>query len=422
MFGSVIDKIGGLLSRSFILASFFPFLIFVAASLAMAWIALPQTRPTLTAFFELEAGKQAVVIATVMIAIAVVAYVVSPLTVVVRQMLEGRLFLPRWAQNKMLAGEQQTANDLKSQRDEANNRDNVASDFSKNKMDELFAARREGNKLKTLGTDVRIQIKAADKQLNETEKLATPGHGADDATMDALQQAADLTVIALRNNSIQLPDTASRADRILATTLQALQMRTMGLLQRAVDDARQGLIDTQETLYGRFPMKGIGPTRIANIRSAAESHGLDAYGIEFDFLWPRLRLAILKEDEKVAEIIDNAKTQVDFSLLMVLLCALFTIGWVIALALLGGSPLTVILLGVAGQWIIFFFLRVVEESIKQLGELAGAAIDFYRFKLLRRLDVNLPGDLVAERALWQRLQQSTTALGTIDISYSHSPP
>jgi hypothetical protein len=420
MFGTVVDKIGGLLSRSFILANFFPFLIFAAASVALAWTALPETRPALKALLEMDAGKQAMVLATTLIMIAVIAYVVSPLTVVVRQILEGQ-FIPQGMRDSMRSEQQGIADDLKKRRDNANERDDEVLKIFRKRLEDLGAARNTGDKLDKLKPNAKNQIDTAWQRLDSAETLAIPGHAADENTIEALQKAIDSTVEALRVNPTKLPDPASIADRDLAQKLADAQTRATTLLRRAVDDAHQALVSSQEELRGRFALKGIWPTRVANIRAAAESHGLDAYTIEFDFLWPRLRLAIQK-DEKTAAVIEAAKVQVDFSLLMVLLCGLFTAGWLLVLALSGGSPLAVILLGLAGFWVTFFFLRVVEESVKQLGELVSATIDFYRFKLLREMDIGLPGNLVAERDLWHRLQQSSSGLGTIDIAYRHGTP
>jgi hypothetical protein len=422
MFGSVVDKIGGLVSRSFVLAIFFPFVIFTAASAAVAWIALPETRPALTTLFEIEPGKQAVILATVLIMIAVIAYVVSPLTVVVRRILEGDIFIPGWLRDMMRTEQRQIADDLKNHRDQANESDNNASDIFDLRFNQLIGARTTGDQTNALGPQASAQIVAAEGRLQRAKQLATPGHAADDATIAALQQAIDATLLALRNSSTKLPDTAPQAERALASRLAGCQTQATGLLRQVVDDAHQALITRQEALRGRFAMKGIWPTRIANIRAAAESHGSDAYAVEFDFLWPRLKLVVQKDD-KTAALIEAAKTQVDFSLLMVLLCGFFTAGWIIVLVCFGGSPLAVIVLGVAGQWTILFFLQVVEESVKQLGELLSATIDFYRFKLLREMDIDLPGNLQAERALWRRVQQSsTTGLGTVDIAYRHSKP
>jgi len=419
MFGTVLDKIGGLLSRSFVLANFFPFVIFTAASVAVAWIGLPDARSTLTAILELDAGKQALVFAAVLITIAVVAYVVSPLTVVVRRILEGDLFVPGWLRTLMEAEQKEIADRLKNQRDQANAKDDEASDIYKQRLRDLMEARRAGDRLNALGPQALVQIGTAEQLLEQAQRRLAHD---DDTAIEDLQRSIEATLTALRNNSTVLPDTAFREERGLAHRLGACQAQATSLLRQLADDARQALIGSQDALRGRFARKGIWPTRIANIRAAAESYGLDAYGIEFDFLWPRLKLAVQK-DEKISTLIEIAKTQVDFSLLMVLLCGLFTAGWIIALVWLGGSPLVVIVLGVSGQWMIFFFLRVVEESVKQLGELLSAAVDFYRFKLMREMDIDLPGSLAAERALWQRLQQSsTTALGTIDIAYRHNKP
>lgn len=419
MFGSVVDKIGTVVSRSFLLSSFFPFLIFAAINIAVTWFAFPNARWVLDEAIKLEAGKQAMVLGTTFIAIAVVAYLFSPLTLLLRQVLEGRVLIPRFIQDGLREEQFAIAQELKEKRDRANTRDNDIAAFFQKQLERLIEARRTGSALKALGPSAQAQICAADAEITAVERIATPRRTTETATITALEGAISTIVMALSCSSTTLPETAPECDHALSKKLAASQAKATVLLRRAVDDAHQALIEAQEILRGRFALKGIWPTHIANIRAAAESHSVDAYGVEFEFIWPRLRFAMQK-DEKAVALLDGARAQVDFSLLMTLLCGTFVLVWLSIFIGSAQPPLAIIMLGLAGLMVISFLLRVVEESIKQLGELISSTVDLYRFKLLREMDIDPPGNLTAERALWRRLQQSsTTGLGTIDIAYRH---
>jgi hypothetical protein len=421
MLSSIIDKMGALLSRSFILANFFPFLIFAVVNIGTAWIALPETREAIEKLWKMPAAEQAVAYAAAFIAMAIVAYVVSPLTVVVHRTLEGELFVPRCLRRIMEREQRAEANRLRDAVEDANDLDNKISDAVSAMQKKLTDARRKSNDLNTFDANAQNQIETAETNADTAIERARSRGSTHGETIAALEAAVTATVTALEHNRSRVPDGAPDHEKQLAAKLRGAQGKLTPLLRQAGDDARQVLVQAQNARRGRFALKVIRPTRIANVRAAAESYSADAYGIEFDYLWPRLRLA-LQKNEKTSYALDTAKAQVDFSVLMVLLCFLFTAAWVVILTFVGHSPLTLIVIGIAGQWAILLFFRVVEESVKQLGELVGAMVDLNRFDLLRQLDIDLPGTLTAERALWRRLQGSSSALGVVDIAYRHAKP
>ena len=415
MFGTVVDKIGALLSRNFLLANFFPFLIFTVTNLLLADAVVPGARALFQRVFTWDSGSQALLFGTILVAIAVIAYIVSPLTAAVQQALEGKLWIPEWLENRMRTEQNQIANALKDARDRALRHNDAVSGLVNALQRQLVNANRASSALNVLGPDAANQIADAETALDAVALLATPGDAAEQAALDALRPAVQRTAVALRASATRLPNNAAAPERALAKRLAACQRRAADLVRRPANDAREALIHAQQALRGRFPVKGIWPTRIANVRAAVEAYSTDAYKVEFEFLWPRLKLA-LQKDEKVTAAIEAAKTQVDFLLLMVLLCVLFTAGW-LAMFIALGRPLSVIVLGVLGQFTTLFFLRSVQESIKQLGQIVQATIDLYRFKVLQEMRLDLPRDLTSERALWQRLQRSSAGFGTVDIAY-----
>src|SRR5262245_59871953 len=151
MFSSVVDKIGSLLSRGFLLANFFPFLIFTVANLLLADAVVPGAHALFARVLTWDSGAQALLFSTILIAIAVIAYVVAPLTGVVQQMLEGRLFVPKPLQTALRREQSEIANALKSARDDANRHDDEVSELVNTLQARLVAANRINSTLGALG-------------------------------------------------------------------------------------------------------------------------------------------------------------------------------------------------------------------------------------------------------------------------------
>ena len=268
----------------------------------------------------------------------------------------------------------------------------------------LRAARQEGIELDTL-QDVPL-IDSGQAAINKVE-VWTPDGGD-----GGLEVAVDKLVEALKRNSceLQAPPDSRKLGGLLDEAIRLLRER-----EAAAQQHLDAAIAERER---RFPRAKILPTRLANVRAAAESYSSDAYAIEFEYLWPRLVVAVQKDD-KIAGALDIAKANVDFALLMVMLSFVFTVAWLSILAFFGSSPILVIFLGFLGPSLVALFCLVVEESERRLGELVRAVADLYRFDLLRALHVALPTSFSSERKLWERIQQTNTSLGVTDVDYRH---
>ena len=96
MFGSVIDKVQSLFSRSFLLGAYFPVLIFAAMNAIIALLGLPEEIVSLAMIkksWPTDATVQAALTAWIFISIGVVAYILSSLNELLRRILEGRYLL-----------------------------------------------------------------------------------------------------------------------------------------------------------------------------------------------------------------------------------------------------------------------------------------------------------------------------------------
>src|SRR5262245_28630601 len=100
MLGSVLEKAQSLLSRSFVLGAFFPMLIFAAANVAMAWLGLESGRSALNAVWSATGDHLSWIVGAALVGIAIAAYVLSSLTLVIRRALGGD-FLPASLKRKM---------------------------------------------------------------------------------------------------------------------------------------------------------------------------------------------------------------------------------------------------------------------------------------------------------------------------------
>jgi len=97
MFGQVLDKLDAWVGRSFLLASFFPFLIFLAANAMMAQFMTPDAAKYAISYFEGGVYGPINTTVTCLAAAAAFAYVTDPLSVVMTRFLEGAYFPPRVA-------------------------------------------------------------------------------------------------------------------------------------------------------------------------------------------------------------------------------------------------------------------------------------------------------------------------------------
>lgn len=152
------------------------------------------------------------------------------------------------------------------------------------------------------------------------------------------------------------------------------------------------------------------PTTFGNTLRAFEVYPRVMYGMEGIDGWPRILSVVPKE---YRELIDDAKSQVDWWINLAVVSFLFLIElWVFIFSNWGLSPgwLRTILnllipLGIFSllNW---FFLRRATSSAIEWGDHVKSAFDIYRFKLLILLGVNIPVNREEEKDIWQKYSQA----------------
>jgi hypothetical protein len=150
-------------------------------------------------------------------------------------------------------------------------------------------------------------------------------------------------------------------------------------------------------------------TALGDARFIAEAYPLDVYDVEFDYLWPRLLMAIraAKSDDPTLEAIENARTNIDFAVISFFLAMTIPLVWLPVLWFRGGpsSAWLFLVIGATAPLMLQFFFRLAFESQLAFIEVAATAIDGARFAVFGMLRLDEPRSRGEERALWKRIRQ-----------------
>jgi hypothetical protein len=153
----------------------------------------------------------------------------------------------------------------------------------------------------------------------------------------------------------------------------------------------------------RFPHTAefLLPTPFGNTIRAFEVYSTVMYGLEAIDGWSRL-LAVIPKDYR--ELIDNAKTDVDFWI---------NIGFLSVLLLMEYTALALVLGSLPAWWLLVVFLipsvmapRFARSSAVAWGDYVKAAFDIFRHTMREELLFELPGNRQEEAEQWTAFSQA----------------
>ncbi|QRM54782.1 hypothetical protein [Sinorhizobium sp. BG8] len=418
MLTEVLGRIDGWLGRSFMLARFFPWLLFCLGNAFLAGVAFPSVREfLLTEYQNLGSGEKLVNLAMLLAGVAVLAFTLSPLVQPITSLLEGK-GLPWWLAEPLVLGHV-LSRDRRLERGYRMFLRRAKLPDSKVVITRLSKDRAEG--VFTRAVTNPDAIKAAQRairSLRATRYLNRP------IEVDALQEGIDCLSKALRENCAdvsRLSASAVRATRKRATRLDALHREMMFKIAKYAKDIAEAHDAREFAAYERsFAAAEVAPTRFGNDIAALRSYCETRYGFYFDFFWPRLQLVL--KDEVILARLDSARIQLDFSILSLVLSGLFTVIWLVVLGFWGTSLEALLTIAIVGPLLIGLWLWIVHESFSAYAEVVKGAIDTRRFELLSALRRPLPKTVEEEPEVW-RSTERLLALGERDegIVYEHPP-
>lgn len=416
MFGTVVEKIQTLLSRSFLLGNFFPVLCFAVINLAIAWLAIEGFADFVGTKWLSDATTFSTVSALALVALAIVAFVFAPLIPLIRQILEGRIILPRSLRDKWIRDFTAQWQELETHLKTAS-ADYAFFDLAVRDAAVRFEIRtKPGDRTNLDPTALNAAKDAfaalkADLAAREQETVSRERLPAQDKVLDAIKR--------LESGLGQYPMQADPTNPVpgIAKELDAMQGALTRILHNAKTFAYRLLQAAESNSRTNFAPHDIRATRIGNSRAAMERYPAVAYDVDYEFLWPRLRLVLSKE-KTVADAVETATAHLDFSVLMTALLAITTMIWIPVLSFAGNSLLMFSLIGLLLPALTLFFYQLVHETQKAFGSVMEMAIDALRLDLLKALRQPLPISLGAEQKTWKDLQIALYS-GLDQIRYRH---
>jgi hypothetical protein len=418
MFGTVVEKLQALLSRSFLLGNFFPALIFSALNFGIIWFGIDGFAKYVVTNWPANATDASTALGGILVAVAILAFILDPWLPVFRLALEGAI-LPRRVRNSLIAqytneflglrqafsGAQVRWVEFKTAREQAEKQLGDA------RLDNM-AVRQSANR--TVYEAAVAAFEALNSEISDRQTNASIG--ARLADRPRVDTAITAMAAALRGYPMQRE--AEHFDQEIFDRLNRMQFELLTRLGEQRDIAYLALQAADAASRERFVWGDIRPTPLANSRAAMEQYSRVAYNVDFQFLWPRLRMVLAKNAE-ISAAVETATAQLDFAVMVTVLSGLTTASWVVLLPFLGTSVVPFLTVALLGPVVVVFLYRLVDASQQAFGAVAVMAIDGLRFDLLLALHLPLPTSFAAEQKAWEGLRFAIDSALDADIRFRH---
>jgi hypothetical protein len=388
-FGTVLDRLQGLLSKGFLLAGFFPAILLASLNLALAWFVFPGFRTTLLSFRSLPPAEQIYGSVLTLMILCVLGFALWSLSPWLRHLLEGR-YLPRPLREWLESLQSQKLLQLESRIDTLRS--------------ETFKYRKQQ----------RTQMwRQALKDARETPKPPNPPLRVDPTVPEKYRK---LQALRYRFRPIPFSDMEALFELLTrelirvpareVPELSRLQVNFAKLLDYAIVKANRDFRLAYSEKERLFPKElgHLGPTRMANISERHREYGLERYGLDVEELWIRL-LKIVKKDPEFNPLLEEAKTQLDFAVGATAAVGFTTILWSPIAWWYAASPWPYLSVVILGPLATLAFYEITLQNYGTFVEAVRSAIDLHRFDLLRALHIALPANSKREKALWEKVMR-----------------
>ncbi len=399
MFGTIIEKLSSLLSKGAFLSGFIPLLFFVLLNGALLSAANPPFRDWI-----LERRTDAEFLFGALIAFLIGTLLFVTVNTRLREVMEGR-FWPRSFSGVFTEAEQRR---LQSLNDEYSSfqRNRRTLDREGDKWKErLRSARMSGAKRLKCAYDFEGQTA---RRVDVLRKARLRG---DPILAQDLSELVPMLEIELRDNPIQGrngPDARLDDDHV----------ELCALIDYARAKTRHEIIRIFNERQFNFPDQVLAPTEMGNIALSIRSYALSRYQFNVESFWTRLQKVM--QGEAFYQVLQDSKLQLDFLVSMFWLNVVFTTAWLTALVVLGYSLPLYMAIALAGPLSLWALYRLAIQNYRAFADLMRSAIDTYRLRLLRDLQLPVPTGSREEAAVWDALQDRMDYGKDFNLSYRRS--
>jgi hypothetical protein len=392
MLSALLDRLGALLSKYFIIGSFMPVLIFAFLNGVLLYFNSDRFRGFVKP--DLSGLQAGFAIATILIVLAVVAYGLSSISFFLREVLEGKHVI-NLLPSKLFQSVQRDRREEVSQSYESAR--GVAARIAKLRpewRDKLKKTADEGaNKHKGKMTYDGKAGKAAE-ELNKVRKLYNSG---DKIKFNDLEAAVDALAMALAENDGSKDPLAPDYDALLE------------MIDNADDAWTAEAVRWFDEKQASFGTGDVAPTTMGNIALSMGSYTYSRYGFSLGAFWSRLQPVLEANKDFYSSLLD-AKTQLDFLVACCCLGGTTTVVWTLLLLCKGHLVLLFLVVAAGGPLLTRLFYWLAVKNYLVFADLVRTSVDLYRLGLLQSLHVAVPCGLREERRTWKSLERLATSL------------
>jgi hypothetical protein len=409
MLGTLLDRLGGFFSKSFVIASLFPVLLAGVLNGLMLHEVSPAFRQWVSAYAQATGGVLILQGVIVAIALAVLAFVVSSLSRVLREVLEGR-HGPRHVRERLIE-EQTTCRDgLESDARSLKLLRRGLKEVQQNLKSRLDAAGQKGYQFGTC-CYTRVMNGPLQDLVNARRRQRAPTHAEVEAAIVEIESA-----LSFNNSALQeaVPNTLSPSAQRLAEDRDEL----VDLVTYAIARAEFDWVHRLGERARRFGGVAVLPTALGNVAESVASYAESRYGINIDARWIALQKA-MQADSVFYATVQDAKAQLDFLVAFWWAVAASGFAWGVILPFQSRWELLLLVVSAAPILCVGTY-RLALNAYLALADLMKSGVDLFRFDLLKALRMPLPRGTNEEQQVWEQLDLFSEFGEDRGVRYQHA--
>lgn len=152
-----------------------------------------------------------------------------------------------------------------------------------------------------------------------------------------------------------------------------------------------------------FSHREVEPTSLGNLRAALRDYAAVRYGIEFEIFWEQLKI-VKAGDAGFESSIADSDARLEFTINMFFVAATFLPWPFVALWSVEESWLAV-WLATATLIALIVYYGAIKEAYRNVIYARRAALDVFRFDVLRALRLRRPAGLANEKLIWEAVHR-----------------
>ncbi len=388
MLGTLLDKLQSLFSKNFVISSI-PLFAFLLFNGLMSYRVSYYFQQWIEKYFlSQDPTRQALLAFGTLLLVVIVSYVLSTLSVFMREVLEGKHFLGKFVSNALCQRFRNRLAQVEKKLDEARKKRRVI---------------RQKQEIWTRALSDAYQLgKTANQCIYERQPelttLIDARTGNQEIALPLLEAEVNTLATTLQTNNPEMPN------NVQSERLDQDHGEVLSLIRFSLDKAQAEYARHLTEFQFDYAGEEVAPTKMGNISRVAPHYAASRYSLNLDIFWTRLQ-KVIQNDANFYSVLQDAKMQLDFLVGLVWYTLLFTLIWVAVLPGLGEAKNLFQIIAIAGPLLTYVWYRIALQNYRAFSDLLRACVDLYRLDLLKALHVPLPANAEQERLIWETMEQ-----------------